>query len=80
MCPVVGECPDVVTRHERGRDEEVRGRPVARDGDVPDHCDPQQRLDIGVMRLWLERVPGEHEQVYRAQLARTIPIIEIVRA
>src|SRR5262249_52754857 len=51
-----------IVQQRRG-DEEIRARPVAGDRDVPDHRDPQQRLDVVIVRLRLQRVPEEHQQV-----------------
>jgi hypothetical protein len=42
-------------------DEEIGGRPVARDRDVIDHRDPQQRLHVHVVRVRLERIQEDHE-------------------
>src|SRR6202035_2447843 len=49
--------------HQRRGNDEVRGRPVAGHRDVADDRDPQQGLDVGVMRLWLQRIPEEDQQV-----------------
>ena len=50
-------------RHERGGDEKVRRRAVAGYGDVVDHCDAQQRLDVDVVRVRLQRIPKEDDGV-----------------
>ena len=54
---------DVAVVQQRRGDQEVGGRQVAGHRDVPDGGDPQQCLDVGVVRLRLERVPEEDQQV-----------------
>ena len=49
--------------HQRAREQEVGRRPVAGDGRVVDDRHPQQRLDVDVVRLRLERVPEEDHEV-----------------
>src|SRR5713101_1574417 len=46
-----------------GGDQEVGGCPIAGDRNVADHRDPQQCLDVGVVRLGLQRIPQEHQQI-----------------
>jgi hypothetical protein len=49
--------------HQRRGDHKIRRGPIAGDGDVPHHCDAQQRPHIGVVRLHLERIPEEDQQI-----------------
>src|SRR5207248_2068239 len=44
-------------------DDEVGGGPVAGDRDVAHHRDPEQGLDVRIVRVRLQRVPEEHQQV-----------------
>ena len=54
----------LVARPQQGaRQQEVRRRAVARDRAVVDHGDPQQRLDVHVVGLGLQRVPEEDDDV-----------------
>ena len=36
---------------------------VGGDGDVVDHRDPEQRFDVGVVGLGLERIPEKDDEV-----------------
>ena len=49
--------------HERRGEQEVGSRTVTRDRDVVDHGYAQQRLDVHVMRMRLERVPEKNHEV-----------------
>jgi len=53
----------VAAAHQRRGDHEVCGGPVAGHRDIADHRDAEQRLDVRVMWMWLERIPEEHQQV-----------------
>ena len=53
----------MVAAHQRRGNQEIRGSPVAGNRDIADHRDPEQGLDIRVMRMWLQRVPQKHQQV-----------------
>jgi hypothetical protein len=46
-----------------GLEHKVRGRAVARDRHVVDDCDPEERLDIDIVGVRLERVPEEDDEV-----------------
>ena len=59
----VRELALIAARHEWRRDDEVGGRAVACHGDVPDDRDPDERLHVGVVRLRLQRIPEEDEDV-----------------
>ena len=71
--PVVGSRGDryvsarrravVLLAHQRAREHEVRGRAVAGDRHVVDDGDAQQRLDVDVVRVRLERIPEEDHEV-----------------
>ena len=46
--------------------EEIMNSAVARlqaTGILLDNRDPEQGLDVRVMRMWLQRIPEEHEQI-----------------
>ncbi len=60
---VVGLEALVAAVHQRRGDQEVGGGAVAGHRDVPHHGDAQQRLDVRVVRLRLERVPEEDQDV-----------------
>ena len=55
--------PLVNAAHQRRGDQEIRRGPVAGDRYVADHRDPEQGLDVRVMRMRLQRIPQEHQQV-----------------
>src|SRR5918992_2021635 len=57
------EQPLVVLAHERRAEHEVGRRAVARDRDVVDDRDAEQRLHVDIMRMWLERIPEEDHEV-----------------
>src|SRR5262245_18822923 len=56
----------VVIVEQRRRDQHVGGREVAGDRNVPQRRQAKERLDVGVVRLRLERIPEEDEQIDRA--------------
>jgi hypothetical protein len=60
---VVGHSSLVRAGHQRRADHEVGRGAVTGDGDVPHDRDPQQRLDVRVVGLGLERVPEEDQEV-----------------
>ena len=39
------------------------GCPVAGNRDIADNGDPEQGLDVRVMRMRLQRIPQEHQQI-----------------
>jgi hypothetical protein len=49
--------------HQRRGNHEVCGGPVAGNRDIADHRHSQQNLDVRVMRMWLQRIPEEHQQI-----------------
>ena len=49
--------------HQRGGDHEICGGSVAGNRDIADDRDSEQGLDVRVMRMWLQRIPQEHQQV-----------------
>ena len=49
--------------HQRRRDHEVGGRPVAGNRDVPDHRHAQQRLHIRIVRLRFQWIPEEDQKI-----------------
>ena len=49
--------------HQRRGDHEVCNIPVAGNRDIADHRDAEQCLDVWVMRMWLQRIPEEHQQI-----------------
>ena len=49
--------------HQGRRDDEVGRRAVARHGDVVDHRDAQQGLDVHIVGMRLQRIPEEHHQI-----------------
>src|SRR5512142_228719 len=53
----------VLLRHERRGHDEVRRGAAARRGHVVEDRDAQERLDVGIVRLRLERIPEEDEGV-----------------
>ena len=60
---VQGDDPIVARVHQRRRQQEVRRGAVAGDGSVVDDGNAQQRLDVDVVGLGLERVPEEDDEV-----------------
>jgi len=58
---VVRDAPFVRAGHQWRADHEVGRGAVTCHGDVPHDRDPQQRFDIGVVRLRLERIPEEDQ-------------------
>ena len=56
----------VLGLHERRRHEKIGRGAVARHRDVPDDRDAEQRLHVWVVRLRLERIPEEAQDVDRA--------------
>jgi len=53
----------VAAAHQRRGDHEVCGGPVAGNRDIADNRDSEQGLDVRVMRMWLQRIPEEHQQI-----------------
>ncbi len=60
---VVRDQAVVLTVHEWRGDHEIRGRPIAGDGNVPHLGHAQQRLDVRVVRLRFQRIPEEDQEV-----------------
>ena len=52
--------------HERGQQQEIGGRAVARGRNVVDHRDPQQRLHVHVVGMQLERISEEDHEIVLA--------------
>src|SRR5262249_39174684 len=46
-----------------GGNQKIRRCPIARDRNVPDHGDPEERFHVRVMRMWLERIPEKDQNV-----------------
>ena len=63
MTVVVWYEPLIFLRHERGRNEKICRGPVAGDRNVPDHGDAEERFHIRIVRVRLQRVPEENEDV-----------------
>ena len=61
--PVVRRLSLIALADERRGNDEVSGGAIAGHRDVPDHGYSQQRLYVRVMRLRLQRIPEEDEQV-----------------
>jgi len=55
--------PLMAAAHQRRGDQEVRAGPVAGDRDIAGNRDPEKGFDVGIVRMWLQRVPQEHQQV-----------------
>src|ERR1035438_14162 len=53
----------VAAAHQRRGDHEISGGPVAGHRDIADHGDPEQGLNVRIMRMRLERIPQEYQQV-----------------
>jgi hypothetical protein len=51
----------VIGSHQRRRDDVIGRRPIARDGNVPDHRDAQQGLYIRIVRMWRKWIPEEDQ-------------------
>jgi hypothetical protein len=60
---VLGEQPIVLLVHQGRGDHEVRRGPVVGYWDIPQHCQPQQGLDVRIVRVGLQRVPQEDQEV-----------------
>lgn len=60
---VARDHPLVGLHHERRRDEVIGRCAIARHRHVVDDADAHQRLDVHVMRLRLERIPEEDQDV-----------------
>src|SRR5260221_3031854 len=50
-------------REQRRRDQEVRRGAVTGHRDIPDHGDAQERSHIGIVRVRLQWVPEENEEI-----------------
>jgi len=55
--------PLVAAAHQRRGDHEICGGPVAGHRDIADNRDPEQGLDVRVMRMRLQPIPEEHQQI-----------------
>src|SRR5262249_36858500 len=60
---IVRHEPLILARHQGGGNQKIRRGPVASDRNVPDHGDAQQRFDVRIMRMWLERIPEKDQNV-----------------
>ena len=57
--------------HQGRGDHEICGGPVAGHRDIADHRDPEQGLDVGVVRMWLQRVQISRPDANRPGLSFT---------
>ena len=57
--------------HQRRGDQEVGSRPVAGNRDIAHNRDPEQGLDVRIMRARLQWIPKEHQQIIRPK--RSLP-------
>jgi hypothetical protein len=53
----------VPSLHKRRGQQEIGGGAVARDGNVVDHGNTKQRLDVDVVRVRLQRIPEENHEI-----------------
>jgi hypothetical protein len=55
--------PLILPVHQRRREQKIGRRPVAGDWHVVHNRDPQQRFDVHVVRLRLERIPEKDHEI-----------------
>ena len=60
---VLGNHTLVVVRHQRRRNDEVGGRAIAGDRDIPDGGDAQEGPHVGVVRMRLQRIPEKDQDI-----------------
>ncbi len=60
---VIGQKTLVIPVHQGRGDDEIRGRAIAGDGNVPDHRHPREGLNIRVGGLRFERIPEEDQAI-----------------